>query len=111
MVYDVERSIGSFYPSICFAEMQPLLLRLLSRQIGEEVPYERLFCFVPAQIVLCTLNHQLQPSQRIPQLLLQPLEEARSLLIYTQLLRLMAQVTGCRKQIILTQHPEVFGPQ
>src|SRR5947199_9584485 len=97
MVNDDERSIGSSYPSICFAEMLPMLLHLLSRQIGKEVTHERLFCYIPTQIALGTLAHQAQHSQRIAQLLLQALEKARSSLIFTRPLRLLAQVMGSGK--------------
>jgi hypothetical protein len=43
---------GYFYPAVRFTEIQPLLLRLLSHQIGEEVAHQWLLCFEPAQVFL-----------------------------------------------------------
>jgi hypothetical protein len=69
------------------------VLCLLGRQTGKEVTRQGLFCLVSAQIVLGVLDHQAQPYQWIPQLLLQLLEQACCSLIYTQPLTLMIQVT------------------
>ena len=67
------RPLRHFYPAVFFVEIQSLLLPFFTRQIGEEVAHQGLFGFVPAQIVLRTLDHQLQTYQWVPECLLQGL--------------------------------------
>jgi hypothetical protein len=65
--------LRQFYPAVFIVEIQSLLLCLFSCQVGEEVAHQGLFGFVPAQIVLCTLDHQVQTYQWVTQCLLQGL--------------------------------------
>ena len=54
----LQTGLGFFNPTMLFAERQPVLSRLLSRQIGQEVAQQRLPGFVAAQIVLRTFDHE-----------------------------------------------------
>ena len=65
--------IRLFYPAVFIVEIQSVLLCLLTRQVWKEVAHQGLFGFVPAQIVLCTLDHQVQTYQWVPECLLQGL--------------------------------------
>ena len=76
-----------------FAEMQPMVLCLLSRQIGEEVAYQGLFCFVAAQVVLRAVDHHLQPYQWVIHRRYQLLYEHHRPLVRALPLALASQVT------------------
>ena len=54
----LQASPGFFNPPMLLAERQPVLSRLLSRQIGQEVTQHGLSGFVAAQIVLRTFDHE-----------------------------------------------------
>ena len=69
----LKRSLRHFYPAVFIVELQSLLLCLLSCQVGEQVAHQGLFGIESAQIVLCTLDHQLQTCQWVTECLLQGL--------------------------------------
>jgi len=100
-----------FYPAVCFVEMQSLLLCLLSCQVGEEVAHQGLFGFETAQIVLCTLGHQVQTYQWVTKCLLQGLQKLCRLLIHTLPLTLVSQVTGNCQYTLITNQLEVLSPE
>src|SRR5947209_281994 len=95
-------ALESFDPAVFFVETPSLLLCLFTRHVWEQVTHKRLFGMETPQIVLRTLDHQLQANQGVPKRLLQGLQKLCRSLIDTASLPLVTQVTGNREHTLFT---------
>src|SRR5512135_3268023 len=99
-----------FNPPMLLAKTQPMLSRLLSLQIRQEMAHQGFPGFVAAQIVLRALDHDGQTGQRVSKCLLQAVVELFCTRLIFSPLTVMAQIACYAKEVFLTYQPKMLGP-
>ena len=93
------------------AKTQPVLSRLLRRQIGQKVAHQGLSGFVAAQIVLRTFAQEGQTGQRVPKRLLQVVVDTLCLRLIFLSLSVMTQIACYTKEVLLAYQPKMLSPE